>query len=144
MEQRVNNLEDQLLRDEGVRKSVYQDSLGFWTIGVGRLVDARKGGGLSDSEIRVLLANDISRVRDEVARRLPWAAQLDDVRLAVLHNMAFQMGVNGLLGFKNTLEMVRRGDYAAASVGMMQSKWATQTPNRSKRLSEQMRTGEWV
>ena len=32
-----------LKRDEGVKLSAYQDSESFWTIGIGRLIDARKG-----------------------------------------------------------------------------------------------------
>jgi lysozyme len=51
----------ELRRDEGVDRSAYQDHLGFWTIGVGRLIDRRKGGGLSDEEIDYLLQNDVKR-----------------------------------------------------------------------------------
>lgn len=75
--------------------------------------------------------------------RLPWYDSLDEARQGVLANMAFQMGVDGLLGFRNTLAMVERGEYAAAADGMMASKWAQQTPRRAARLSQQMRTGEW-
>jgi lysozyme len=45
--------------EEGRVPHAYPDSLGYWTIGVGRLIDRRKGGGLSDDEIDYLLANDI-------------------------------------------------------------------------------------
>jgi lysozyme len=61
----------------------------------------------------------------------------------VLVNMAFNMGINGLLGFKHTLELVRTGNYADAADAMLNSKWAEQVGPRAKRLSEQMRTGEW-
>ena len=57
--------------------------------------------------------------------------------------MAFQMGIAGLMGFRNTLATIERGDYQRAGDEMLMSKWATQTPNRAKRLSEQMKTGEW-
>lgn len=136
-------LRDQLIRDEGEVAHAYQDSLGFWTIGVGRLIDKRKGGSLSRSEIAMLLDNDIKRVDVELSRALPWLPQLDDARRAVLMNMAFQMGPAGLLKFKRTLDLVRAGRWADAARAMLQSKWATQTPQRAQRLARQMDTGEW-
>lgn len=134
----------QLKGDEDVVPHAYQDHLGFWTIGVGRLIDKRKGGGLRPEEITFLLNNDIDDRIDALTRRLPWFQDLDDARKGVLLNMSFQMGVDGLLGFKNTLEMVRKGQYEAAAKGMLNSLWATQTPERALRLSKQMRTGQWV
>ncbi|SFB73949.1 lysozyme [Polaromonas sp. OV174] len=136
-------LTKQLRRDEGEKLSVYQDHLGYWTVGVGRLLDARKGGGITPEESAYLLSNDIDKRQAEVLRRAPWMANLDPARFGVLLNMAFQMGVDGLLGFKNTLAMVRSGDFAGAAAGMLQSLWAKQTPERAERLSRQMKTGIW-
>lgn len=133
----------QLRGDEGVVKHAYRDHLGYLTIGVGRLIDERKGGGLRDHEIDYLLRSDIDERIDELTRRVPWWQNLDDARKGVLLNMSFQLGVDGLLGFKNTLEMVRKGHYDLAAAGMLNSLWAKQTPERAKRLSEQMRTGQW-
>lgn len=134
----------QLRGDEGVKPHAYQDHLGFWTIGVGRLVDSRKpGSGLRPSEIDFLLQNDIDDRIEALTRRLPWFQNLDDARRGVLLNMSFQLGVDGLMGFKNTLAMVASGDYMGAARNMMHSKWADQTPARAARMAEQMRTGVW-
>jgi lysozyme len=133
----------QLKGDEGVIPHAYPDHLGYLTIGVGRLIDKRKGGGLRPDEITYLLNNDVDDRINELNKRLPWFQNLDDARKGVLLNMSFQMGVDGLLGFKNTLEMVRQGDYESAAEGMLNSKWATQTPERAERLSKQMATGVW-
>lgn len=134
----------QLKADEGVKAQAYQDHLGFWTIGVGRLIDARKtGSGLRPSEIDMLLQNDIDDRIEALTRRLPWFQNLDDARKGVLLNMSFQLGVDGLMGFKNTLAMVESGDYMGAARNMMQSKWAGQTPARAARMAEQLRTGRW-
>jgi lysozyme len=57
--------------------------------------------------------------------------------------MAFQMGVTGLMGFKNTLALVEQGKYQDAAENMLKSKWAQQTPARAQRISNQMRTGDW-
>lgn len=134
----------QLRGDEGDKATVYKDHLGFWTIGIGRLVDPRKpGAGLKPHERAYLLQNDIDERIEELTRRLPWFQNLDDARRGVLLNMAFQMGVEGLLGFERTLSLVRDGKYDLAANAMQQSKWATQTPARAARMAEQMRSGLW-
>lgn len=136
-------LTKQLRRDEGEVLTAYQDHLGFWTLGVGRLIDKRKGGGITAEESAYLLSNDIDKREAELLRRAPWMSTLDPVRFGALLNMAFQLGVSGLLGFKNTLAMVKAGDYAGAAVGMLESTWATQTPERAARISKQVLTGVW-
>ncbi|BBF76069.1 glycoside hydrolase family protein [Acinetobacter ursingii] len=134
-----------LLRgEEGEKLYEYKDHLGYSTIGVGRLIDKRKGGGITSEESAYLLGNDILKRLTELDLKLPWIKRLDDARRGVLLSMAFQMGVDGLLAFKNTLEMVRTGRYADAANGMLNSLWARQTPQRAQRHAVQMRTGVWV
>ena len=137
------NLLQQLRIEEGSVPHAYQDHLGFWTIGVGRLIDQRKGGGLSPDEVDYLLTNDVARFTREVRDALPWFDELDEVRQAVLVGMAFQMGTAGLMGFKKTLAEIQAGRYAAAGGMMLQSLWAQQTPERAMRLAKQMGTGQW-
>lgn len=139
-----SELTKQLRGDEGVRPCVYQDHLGYYTIGVGRLVDSRKpGAGLRPIEMDFMLQNDIDDRIDALTRKLPWFQDLDDARKGVLLNMSFQLGVEGLLGFTTTLDLVKQGQYEAASVQMLKSKWASQTPERARRMSTQMKTGKW-
>ena len=140
----VMDLKQQLIREEGAESCAYQDSLGYWTIGVGRLIDSRKGGGLSNEEIDMLLDNDIKRNYEAVLKALPWMEKLSDQRQAVLIEMAFQMGVSGLLQFKRTLGFIEDGQYGEAAVEMLESKWAKQTPKRAYRMALQMETGEWT
>jgi len=137
------NLIRQLRDEEGEVLHVYQDHLGYWTIGVGHLVDKRKGGRISARVSEFILNEDIDSVTSELDKRLPWWRKLDEARQAVLLGMAFQMGIDGLLGFKNTLKMVEAGDYDGAGKGMLNSLWARQTPERAKRMSDQMKKGEW-
>lgn len=139
----IEQLTKQLRRDEGEVLHAYADHLGYLTIGIGRLIDQRKGGGITPEESRYLFWNDVSKRIDELNHRLYWFQNLDDARKGVLINMAFQMGVEGLLAFKKTLEYVKNGDYDSAAHEMLNSKWATQTPARAQRLALQMRTGEW-
>ena len=140
----IEQLTAQLRRDEGTRATAYKDSLGFLTIGVGRLIDSRKpGAGLRQDEIDYLLRNDINDRVQALTKALPWFWALDEARQGVLVNMAFQIGTAGLVEFSYTLGLVRDGKYTEAAVQRLKSKWATQTPERAKRLAEQMKTGEW-
>ena len=139
----LTQITKQIKSDEGLVLHAYDDSLGYLTIGYGRLIDHRKGGGITKEEAEYLLANDIERKLQELQERLPWVKNLDDVRKGVLLNMSFQLGVSGLMAFKNTLAKIETGDYEGASVNMLKSKWATQTPNRAARMAEQMRSGKW-
>jgi lysozyme len=139
-----SELAKQLRGDEDVRPCVYKDSLGLYTIAVGRLVDdRRKGSGLRDDEITYLLNNDIDDRINALQKALPWFQNLDDARQGVLLNMACQMGTDGLLAFKNTLALVRDGKYPEAAAAMLDSTWAKQTPARAERLSKQMADGRW-
>ena len=139
----VTSLNEQLRRDEGEILYAYADSLSFLTIGVGRLIDKRKGGGITPEESAYLLNNDIQRKTREVFTMFPWVKDLDSVRLAVLINMAFQLGTDGLAGFKNTMALIQGGNYDKAAENMILSKWHSQTPARCERLAKQMRTGVW-
>ena len=134
-------LRNLLLRDEGFRRSAYQDHLGYWTIGVGRLIDARKGGGISLEEALYLLENDVNSKETELRAHFPAFLALDRVRKAVLLSMAFQLGVMGLMAFRNTLRAVEEKRWNDAAEGMLGSLWARQTPGRALRLAEAMRTG---
>lgn len=68
----------------------------------------------------------------------------DDVRQAVLVSMAYQMGVAGLAGFKNTLKAVAEKRWSDAAKGMLDSRWARQTPSRANRHANQMMSGVWA
>lgn len=141
----IQDIAKQLKSDEGLKRTVYQDHLGYWTIGVGRLVDPSKpGSGLRDDEIEHMLRNDIEDRIMALGSAFPWFAELDEARQGVLVNMAFQLGMTGLRGFVTTLDLIAKRRYAEAAAQMLKSKWATQTPARAARLAEQMKTGKWV
>jgi lysozyme len=131
----------ELERDEGVRLKPYRDTVGKLTIGVGRNLD---DVGISRDEARSLLDNDVSRTMAELDSHLPWWSSLDAVRQRVMVNMAFNMGIEGLLTFKNTLAAVKAGDYSAAAEKMLLSKWALQVGARARRLADMMSEGEVV
>jgi len=129
----------QLRLHEGERLKPYHCTAGKLTIGVGRNLEDR---GISREESAMLLANDIAEMERELHRALPWVATLDEVRQRVLLDMAFNMGIVGLLGFKRTLATIQAGDYQAAATMMLDSRWAKQVGQRAERLSRMMATGK--
>lgn len=131
-----------LFRDEGFKPSVYVDSEGYFTIGIGTLVDARKGGGITFEEALYLLENRIQKAEKALSAQFSWFSGLDEVRKAVLVSMAFQLGTSGLFSFRKTLQAVAESRYSDAADAMLASKWASQAPLRAGRLAEAMKTGD--
>lgn len=133
----------ELERDESRVLHAYQDSLGFWTIGIGRLIDKRKGGGITSDEADYLKLNDIAKVKAGLDRRLAWWRTLDAVRRRVVMNIAFNLGADGLADkWPNTVALIRMGDYASAAKAMRNNRvWVGQVKNRAERLATMMETG---
>jgi lysozyme len=132
-------LKAELTRDEGLRLKPYRDSVGKLTLGIGRNLD---DVGISEDEAQYMLGSDIARTVLDLDRSLPWWESLDEVRQRVILNMAFNMGVFGLLTFKNTLTMIHDGRYGDAADGMLASLWAKQVGPRALRLAQMMRDGK--
>lgn len=128
----------QLRLHEGERLKPYRCTAGKLTIGVGRNLEDR---GITAEESAYLLNNDIEREWKALKTALPWVTGLNDVRQRVLLDMAFNLGIDGLLQFKNTLATVQRGDYERAASMMLDSLWARQVKGRATRLAEMMKTG---
>ncbi len=135
-------LERSIKQHEGFRPHAYIDPLGYLTIGYGRMIDEKLGGGISESEATYLLRNDIQRIVHEL-RAQPLIEGLGAVRFEVLVEMAFNLGMNGLLKFKKMRRALRDGDYAKAAEEMLDSRWARQVGNRAKELAWRMEHGRY-
>ena len=140
-------LVEELRRDEGVRYTPYADTKGIPTTGVGHNLQASPlpdgwAYPLSDDQVNTLLERDLANVYSDLTRALPWWVDLNDVRQRVICNLCFNLGINKLMGFRNTLVAMRQGAYADAASGMLNSAWATQVGARAQRLAQMMRTGE--
>jgi lysozyme len=131
----ADQLAAQLVIDEGCKLKPYRDTVGKLTIGIGRNLD---DVGISQAEAVALLGADISKVSAQLDSTLPWWREMSDRRQQVLANMAFNMGINSLLTFKNTLAAMKAGDYRATAAGMRASKWAGQVGARAERLAKIM------
>lgn len=139
-------LQQQMRRDEGVRYFPYQDSLGFWTIGIGHKVlpneSYSSAVALTDGQVDFIYNNDMQAVMMELSQ-LPWYAALDPVRQCACLNMGFNMGENRLLGFKCMESDLMAQNWQGAHDQALASEWAGQVGERAQRLATQLLTGEW-
>jgi len=140
--QAVSYVAQDLPKDEGDVPYVYQDTEGYWTIGVGILVDKRKGGKLYPEEIYFILNNRINKTLAGVVNE-PWfhAVADDAVRLAAILNMQFQLGPQSDEEFHNSFACIEKKDWAGAAKNLRASLWAKQTPARAERVIRMIETG---
>lgn len=132
-----------LVADEGEILHAYEDHLGYLTIGVGILIDKRKGGGITQEESRYLLRNRIRKRIAELESRFEWWNALDPVRQQALVCMAFQLGTNGVANFRKMCNALSVRDYETAAREALDSNWAKQTPARAQRMAQILRSGVW-
>jgi lysozyme len=135
-------LASDLEADEGRVPYAYADSLGFQTIGVGFLIDKRKGGKLYPEEIDFILRNRMGRALAEIVGE-PWYSAVadDSVRLAAILNMQFQLGSESDEAFANSFRHIAAKDWKRAAANMRLSLWAKQTPSRAERVIAMIETG---
>lgn len=131
-----------LKADEGTILHAYQDSLGYWTIGTGRLIDRRRGGGISMAENDLLLSNDVERAVAVLRIEYPWFETLDPVRQSAFVNLMFNLGPEGFASFKQTIKAASRNDWAGVARGLRTSLWFTQVQaSRSGRILRMVKDG---
>ena len=132
------SLRDQLIIDEGKRTSAYKDSLGYWTIGVGRLIDPSMGGFLRDDEINLMLDNDIAAARRDCQKLFPAYDTFSQSRQDALANMMFNLGIKKMSAFTTTVGHINAGRWADAQESAAQSLWFKQVGKRAERIIKQM------
>ncbi|WP_147198531.1 glycoside hydrolase family protein [Pantoea sp. MBD-2R] len=148
----MSKIIDILAFEEGYKEKPYIDTEGYPTIGCGILIGP-KDTPLSHYQFSLprsvgnvwmqqLLDEKVKQINN---RPVLVAAlkQCNSVRTDVLYSMAYQLGVDGLAAFKNTLLMIANGNFEGAAEGMLSSLWAKQTPARAKRHAQAMRSGTY-
>ncbi len=128
----------QLIRHEGKQNTLYEVN-GIPHIGIGHNLRFP----ISDAAVAQIFRDDLGAVVDEVQKRLPWMLTLTSARQAVLYDMAFNMGVTGLLHFPLMLEALQAHDYRAAARELLDSTYAGQVGHRATELALQLETGGW-
>lgn len=127
------NIAALLEKHEGYKRFVYRDTVGKLTVGIGRNLEDR---GLTHEEAVYLLNNDIADFTKQLSEKLPWFDAAPEKVKLVLTDMGFNLGISGLLTFKNTLNHIKNKEYELAAEEMLLSKWAKQVGVRATELSE--------
>ena len=153
------NLIDKLIEHEGMVLTVYQDTLGIDTIGIGRNlkdrgiskeeldhmdiphIDLIYRDGITEADARYLAENDVQIVEDELLKAHPCIAGLDAVRQLILIDMAFNMGVPRLCKFKKMWNAIHEEKFDIAAKEMLDSRWANQVKLRAVKLANAMHNG---
>lgn len=140
---------------EGIRLTPYKCSAGYLTIGVGRNLitnpltaeEKEKVGdwsnGITKDAAFYLLRNDIKRVEKECEQHIPFWKHLDDERQYALLDMAFNLGIKGLLKFKKMLSEIGIGNYRGAAKECLNSKYARDVGKRAERIAKTIETGRF-
>jgi lysozyme len=133
----MRTLIDSIKHHEGYVGTVYKDTLGFDTIGFGTKIP------LSKSESEMILEHRLSNMIEELKLKEPFFKELPDEAKDVISEMAYQMGVNGVLNFKKMWSALKDGNYEEAGAQMLNSVWRTQTKTRAENLAQRMETLAW-
>lgn len=122
----------ELVDHEGLKLKPYQDTVGKWTIGIGRNLDDK---GISKKEAYMLLQHDIVEAKKELDKLIPdWETHPDNIQ-RVLVNMMFNLGPSRLAGFKQMRKALDSRDYLHMAKEMLNSKWAKQVGRRAEYLA---------
>lgn len=133
----MTRTEELILRHEGYREKMYTDTTGHATIGIGFNLDA----GMSEAEAKLLLKYRVGLLREHLSYKVPAFNGLSANRQDVLIDMAYNLGLPGLMKFKKMLAAVNEGGFGRASREMLNSKWADQVGTRAIRLAQMMDEG---
>ena len=125
---------------EGFSARIYKDSVGKPTVGYGFLVSALSPDELALNNGKVepiskevaekILNLKVARLRKRVPECLPWLASKPQSVQDTILEMAYQLGLAGLMGFHHTLGCIEAGDYAQATKNLKASLLYRQTPRR--------------
>jgi lysozyme len=132
------NIIDKIKFEEGDKAKMYKCPAGKWTIGAGINLEAQE----MPQEVRDLwLVHIIDNLDVEIGRAcgIYCVGPTSYMRDLVLFDMAYQMGVSGLLKFEKMLAAVARADYETAADELLDSNYARQTPERANRNAELLR-----
>ena len=130
------SLLDKIKEHEGFKSSVYQCTEGYDTIGYGFAI---KDLEIDEDMAEKILIRKIAQLELKINNKFDWYHSAPEEAKEVVINMCYQLGISGFSKFKKTIYLLETEQYEEASVEMLDSLWAKQTPRRAKELSEVIR-----
>lgn len=141
----VEQLREDLERDEGRVDAIYLDHLGYPTFGIGHLVtaddpehDLPVDTAVAPVRVVEVFEEDVQKVCDDCIVLFPDFYDLPEEAQLVVANMMFNMGRTRLSKFKKFIAAVESADWMEASAQMKDSRWYNQVTNRAQRLRERI------
>ena len=140
-------LKEQIKRHEGEVLEVYEDSLGYLTLGVGHLIQKSDpeygqpaGTPVSQEVVDLYYADDFDKHVEETIHvcennNIVFDALPESIQ-HVLVNMCFNLGANRLGKFRNMLYAVSTSNWKEMASQMEDSRWFGQVGRRSVELQE--------
>ena len=129
----LQEIVEDIKRHEGFEPKVYECSEGYNTIGYGFAIKDL----IIDKDVAdLILMKKLHILLERIAIAFPWFKDIDDIAKGVVINMCYQLGIRGFSKFKKTIYYLETDQYEEASLEMLDSLWARQTPNRAHGLSE--------
>ena len=127
------SLIDSIKQHEGYRSKVYKDSLGIPTIGYGFAI---KDLELDQDICDLILERKVKDLKDRIKKKFSWYKYMPPTIKEIIIEMCYQLGLYGFSCFKKTISYLQNKEWEKASVEMLDSRWAVQTPRRARELSE--------
>ena len=127
------SLIDSIKQHEGYRSKVYKDSLGIDTIGYGFAI---KDLELDQDICDLILERKVKDLKDRIKKKFSWYKYMPPTIKEIIIEMCYQLGLYGFSCFKKTISYLQNKEWEKASVEMLDSRWAVQTPRRARELSE--------
>lgn len=147
----LETLGKRLAIEEGDRLVAYLDMKNILTVGRGhncviRPVEgiAKAGDTITPDQDETLFESDVRDACAELDSYIKWWRNLDSDRQNVMLDLCFNMGINTLCTFHNTLSYIKNGLWEQAADGMAQSLWAQQVGARAVFLENAMRNGQYA
>ena len=127
---------DSIKQHEGYVGIVYKDSLGIDTIGYGFAIkDLELDADICD----IILERKLHALADSIYIKFGWFKYMPQEIKDIVTEMCYQLGVTGFSNFRKTIAYLQDKQFKDASVEMLDSRWADQTPNRAKELSDRVK-----
>ena len=131
----LQEIVDDIKRHEGFESKVYECSEGYDTIGYGFAI---KDLVIDKDVADLILMKKLHILLQRIIVAFPWIKDIDEIAKKVVINMCYQLGIRGFSKFKKTIYYLETEQYEEASIEMLDSLWAKQTPNRAKELSAEI------
>ena len=130
------DLMESIKKHEGYVASVYKDSLGIDTIGYGFAI---KDLQLDEDICDMILERKLKDLNDSIKIKFDWYKYMPPEIKNIVTEMCYQLGVTGFSKFRKTIAYLQNKEWKNASIEMLDSRWAKQTPNRAKEMSNRVK-----